>query len=80
MSNQIKRLKPHKEDIFKIQMPMGGTGPVLVYNRDRDVYAHLPMTPELAVMIDHQYKIYVRAIITDDGDFQIIEKLGHQPW
>lgn len=73
-------LKLHKEDIFKIQRPMGGSGPVLIYNQSRGVYAQMPMTPDLAVAMGNQYKIYVRAYITHEGILQVTEHLGWQPW
>lgn len=73
-------LKTTNEDVFKVQRPMGGPGPVLVYNRSRDVYAQMPLTPDLAAAMGNQYKIYVRAYINSDGVLQIIEHLGWQPW
>lgn len=72
-------MKPHKEDIFKIQSPIGGPGPVLIYNKSRDVFAQTSMTPELARILAGKYKAYVRAFISEDGIFTIISKLQTSP-
>lgn len=74
------KLPTHDEDVFKIQRPMGGPGPVLIYNKDHSVFAQTPMTPEIAKVMGTDYKSYVKASISEDGILQISEKLSWQPW
>lgn len=74
------KLPTHGEDVFKIQRPMGGPGPVLIYNKDHSVYAMTPMTPEIAKVMETDYKSYVKASISEDGILQVVEKLSWQPW
>lgn len=72
-------MNPHKEDIFKIQSPIGGPGPVLIYNKSREVFAQTSMTPELIRILNGKPKAYVRAFISEDGIFTIISKLQTAP-
>lgn len=73
-------LSPHKEDIFKIQKSMGNSRIVLIYNKAMDVYAQIPITPEIATIMGTMYKIYVKAYIDNDGILQILNVMNYQPW
>lgn len=53
----------------KVQQSLNSSLPfrtVLIYNRDRSIYAQLPMTPEFQKIMGNNPKIYCQAHLEDD--------------
>lgn len=79
---KLKR-NPQETQIFKVQRPICSSTndmPVLIYNKDRSIYSQIPFSQEIAKFMGTDYKIYVRGNINENGIFNIVEKVGNQPW
>lgn len=52
-----------------------------MYNKDRSFVAEVPMDEEaLDNLFGDSLKIYVKAIVKEDGSLEIIQRLKDQPW
>lgn len=67
--------------IVKVQIPLAGSDPqamseAFVYNRDRSIEAMLPITEELLVVMDGEYKAFFEAHM--EGTNLLLD--GPAPW
>lgn len=69
--------------IFKLQRAIVSSEdqpPVLAYNEDRSALGQFPATPEMLELFGDEYKIYVDAELSEDGQLEVVEVVEEQDW
>lgn len=81
MGMKLDPPKSTEEDmVLKVQKPMMGGGPALIYNEDRSVFGYVDMTPDMMMLMGTEFKIYVLGHIDKNGILVVKEELSWQPW
>lgn len=66
--------------IYKIQRSLYHKSKVLVYDKEREFFGELPITPDIELILGIEYKIYVRGYVDENGKLNIIRKTKPQTW
>ena len=67
--------------IVKVQVPLNGSGGLLVYNEDKTIMIDLsPIPPKLARKMGTQVKRYFHAVLENDGTLVFGQFAPWQEW
>lgn len=73
--------KKSKLEIFKVQVPLGGTREdlALIYNKDRTIDFFSPITEEITLLMDNEPKAFVYGFMQDEN-FHVEKEAPWQDW